>query len=92
MIANGAKWWINRTGNPGMASAGMGDVLTGLIVSLLAQGWPAGAAVRGAAFIHGQAADDCRTAGIGPIGLCASETIAAARTALNRLVGQAASQ
>ena len=90
VIAHGARWWINRSGNPGMASAGMGDVLTGLIVSLLAQGWEAGAATRAATFIHGQAADDCVAAGMGPIGLCASDTIIAARTVLNRLVQQRA--
>ena len=88
VIAQGPRWWINRSGNPGMASAGMGDVLTGLIVSLLVQGWEAGAATRAATFIHGQAADDCVAAGMGPIGLCASDTIIAARTVLNRLVQQ----
>ncbi len=90
VLAMDEKWWINRSGNPGMASAGMGDVLTGLIASLLAQGWEAGAALRAAAFIHGQAADDCVAAGAGPIGLCASDTIYASRTVLNRLIQQAA--
>lgn len=90
VIAMDEQWWINRSGNPGMASAGMGDVLTGLVTSLLAQGWEAGAALRAAVFIHGQAADDCVVAGAGPIGLCASDTIAASRTVLNRLIQQAA--
>jgi hydroxyethylthiazole kinase-like uncharacterized protein yjeF len=88
VIAEGENWWINRTGNPGMASAGMGDVLTGLITALLAQSWPASAALRAAVFIHGEAAEDCAKNGIGPIGLCASDTLDAARFALNRLVVQ----
>jgi NAD(P)H-hydrate epimerase len=48
---------INGSGNPGMASGGMGDVLTGIIVSLLGQGYPAGEACRLGVFIHGYAAD-----------------------------------
>lgn len=48
---------INNTGNPGMASAGMGDVLTGIIVGLLASGYrPMQAAALGM-YIHGRAAD-----------------------------------
>jgi NAD(P)H-hydrate epimerase len=48
---------INPSGNPGMASAGMGDVLTGAVLALLAQGLPSYDAARLAAFIHGRAAD-----------------------------------
>ncbi|HBE42350.1 MAG TPA: bifunctional ADP-dependent NAD(P)H-hydrate dehydratase/NAD(P)H-hydrate epimerase [Bacteroidales bacterium] len=49
--------WFNSTGNPGMATAGAGDVLTGMILSLLAQGYdPADAAVTGV-FLHGLAGD-----------------------------------
>ncbi|MFN8240970.1 MAG: NAD(P)H-hydrate dehydratase [Bacteroidales bacterium] len=48
---------FNNTGNPGMATAGSGDVLTGIILSLLAQGYsPANAAIVGT-FIHGMAGD-----------------------------------
>jgi hydroxyethylthiazole kinase-like uncharacterized protein yjeF len=48
---------INGSGNPGMATGGMGDVLTGIIVSLLGQGYTAWEACRLGVFIHGYAAD-----------------------------------
>src|SRR5690606_11774163 len=51
------KGYINTTGNPGMATAGSGDVLTGVICGLIAQGYaPLDAAIFGV-FIHGRAAD-----------------------------------
>jgi NAD(P)H-hydrate epimerase len=53
--------WFNTTGNPGMATAGSGDVLAGMILSLLAQGYdPANAAIA-AVFIHGYAGDIAAT-------------------------------
>jgi NAD(P)H-hydrate epimerase len=55
-LADG-RVWINGSGNPGLASGGMGDVLTGLVGGLLAQGLaPEGAAVLGT-YLHGRAAD-----------------------------------
>jgi len=51
------KVWFNNTGNAGMATGGSGDILTGLITGLLAQGYtPSTAAIMGA-WIHGKAAD-----------------------------------
>ena len=49
--------WFNSTGNPGMATAGSGDVLTGLILSLLAQGYGIAEAAICGVFIHGEAGD-----------------------------------
>jgi len=49
--------WFNSTGNPGMATAGSGDVLTGMIMSLLAQGYKPSEAAIGAVYIHGLAGD-----------------------------------
>lgn len=79
---------INPTGNPGLASAGTGDVLAGLCGSLLAQGWPARDAALAAVWMHGDAADRLVAEGCGPIGLTASELPAAIRRVLNRMVAQ----
>lgn len=79
-------WHINTSGNPGMASAGMGDVLTGMIAALLSQGVEPKTALLAAVHLHGAAADHLVGAGIGPVGLAASETIEAARTLLNKAI------
>jgi hydroxyethylthiazole kinase-like uncharacterized protein yjeF len=49
--------WFNTTGNPGMATAGSGDALTGIILSLLSQGYSPGDAALVSVFIHGLAGD-----------------------------------
>lgn len=51
------KLRINSTGNPAMASAGMGDVLSGLIAAFLAQGLPPFEAAQAGVYLHGLAAD-----------------------------------
>ena len=79
-------WRINTRGNPGLASGGTGDVLTGLIGALLAQGWPAAAALCAAVHLHGAAADALAARGDGPIGIAAGELIPIARILLNRLI------
>ena len=80
------RWWINASGNPGMASGGMGDVLSGIAGALLAQGFPSLATLQCAVHLHGQAADALVAEGNGPAGLTAGETIAAARRLYNRWV------
>lgn len=57
LIADAKTIYVNTTGNPGMASGGMGDVLAGIIAGLIAQGMPDKIAVSAAAYIHGKAAD-----------------------------------
>lgn len=65
---------INGSGNPGMASGGMGDVLTGIIVSLIGQGYPVREACRLGVFLHGHAAD--LVAGEkGEVGITASDVL-----------------
>jgi NAD(P)H-hydrate epimerase len=49
--------FVNSTGNPGMATGGTGDALTGMIGSLLAQGYPAEQAACLGVFLHGSAGD-----------------------------------
>lgn len=80
------NWRINITGNPGLASAGSGDVLSGFVGALLAQGWPPAAALSAAVSLHGAAADALAATGDGPIGIAAGELIPVARTLLNRLI------
>lgn len=77
------RWWINTTGNPGMATAGMGDVLSGMIATLLAQHWPVEQALMAAVHLHGAAADRLVADGTGPVGLTAGEVIDSARSLFN---------
>lgn len=65
--------WINPTGNPGMASGGMGDVLTGLITGLMAQGHTALNACLIGVYLHGLAADMLSTKA--PWGYLATEVM-----------------
>jgi NAD(P)H-hydrate epimerase len=65
---------INPTGNPGMATGGMGDALSGIVGSLLAQGLTGPDAAEAAVFWHGRAADRV-AARRGQAGLLASEVI-----------------
>jgi ADP-dependent NAD(P)H-hydrate dehydratase / NAD(P)H-hydrate epimerase len=67
---------VNPTGNPGMATAGMGDVLAGIGAALLAQGLAPYDAARAAVYAHGLAGDQCARA-IGPVGFCAGDVIEA---------------
>jgi hydroxyethylthiazole kinase-like uncharacterized protein yjeF len=84
VAAPDCHWAINTTGNPGMAAAGMGDVLCGIVGALVAQGADPGVALRAGVWLHGTAADDCAKILGGVVGITASEVAVAARTALNR--------
>jgi NAD(P)H-hydrate epimerase len=66
--------FINPTGNPGMASGGMGDVLAGILAALLGQGFSAQDAMRLGIYLHGFVADRVAAAK-GQIGLIATDVI-----------------
>ena len=69
-------------GNPGMASGGMGDVLTGIIASLLAQGFSLAEAAKVGVYLH-SAAGDAAAKGAGERGLLASDLIPSIRRLIN---------
>ncbi len=71
-----------RDGNPGMASGGMGDVLTGVIAALRAQGLSGYDAARLGAMVHARAADAAAQQA-GPRGLLATDLLSFLRTELN---------
>ena len=81
--ARDGHWFVNASGNPGMASAGMGDVLAGILGALLAQRYSGESSLVLGVHLHGAAADALVEAGIGPVGLTASEVIEAARRCWN---------
>jgi len=76
---------LNPTGNPGMAAGGMGDVLTGIIAGLIAQGSASDGAARAGVYLHGLAADRISTRK-GPIGYLATEVMDAIPAALNKML------
>lgn len=79
-------YFINSSGNPGLASAGTGDVLSGFVAALIAQGLQARDALLMAVYLHGAAADRLAAQGVGPIGMTASELIDAGRALVNEWV------
>lgn len=90
IAAPDGRWWINSTGNPGMASAGMGDALTGIVAGLAAQCAAPLDALLAGVWLHGAAGDAVAQTHGGPLGVTASEVIDSARALLNRLVYRAA--
>lgn len=77
------RWSVNTTGNAGLAAAGSGDILAGMIGALLAQKLEPEQALQYAVCLHGAAADACVARGIGPVGLTASDVALEARTVIN---------
>ena len=74
LITDGTRQAHNETGNPGMATAGTGDVLTGIVTALLAQGMKTYEAARLGVWLHG-AAGDAAAATVGEISLTAGDLL-----------------
>ncbi|USE37220.1 NAD(P)H-hydrate dehydratase [Endozoicomonas sp. SCSIO W0465] len=86
LIFDGQNTALCSDGNPGMAVAGMGDVLSGVIGALLAQGLSPFKAAQMAAWLHASAADEV-VAGQGETGLRATELLPVIRQRLNFIIG-----
>ncbi len=82
LITCGDTIYVGTTGNPGMASGGMGDVLSGLLGGLLAQGLSLEQAIRLGVYVHGEAADSLGVE-FGERGLLAGDLPARIRQLLN---------
>jgi ADP-dependent NAD(P)H-hydrate dehydratase / NAD(P)H-hydrate epimerase len=87
----GQPMLVNCTGNPGQASAGMGDVLGGMIATLMAQDLPGYYSAGCSMFWHGAAADLC-TEEIGPIGYKASDVARMIPHARSRIMASCSEQ
>jgi hydroxyethylthiazole kinase-like uncharacterized protein yjeF len=84
LIANrDGQMWQNKTGNPGMSNAGMGDALAGIIAAFIAQGMAADDALQLAVHLHG-AAGDALAEQVASIGMSATEVTEWARWLLNQ--------
>ena len=74
LICGDGGCYVNRCGNPGLATGGSGDVLAGILVSLLGQGLPPTQAAAAAAWLHGMSADICAEH-LGEYGLLPSDLL-----------------
>lgn len=82
LVHDGETLSLCPYGNPGMSTAGMGDVLSGVIGGLLAQGLSAGAATRLGVVVHALAGDRC-AALVGERGMAATDLLPQIRSLLN---------
>ena len=76
--------WVNTTGNPGMAKGGSGDVLAGMILALLGQGFVPEQSAAMAVWLHGRAGDLC-AAELGEYAMTPSDLLAALPRAIREL-------
>ena len=84
VACRGQCTFVNTSGNPGMASGGMGDVLSGVIAALIAQGLSAWDAAKLGVYLHGAAADlEMQSQGVGFLASDVARALPAARRALS---------
>lgn len=88
IVSDGQRFAVNRTGNPGMATGGTGDCLTGVVAALLAQGLNAWDAARLGVHVHGLAGDLAATE-LGQVSLAASDLLTYLPAAFMRSAGDA---
>lgn len=74
VVTDGRRLYVNRTGNPGLATGGTGDVLTGLVTAFLAQGLEPFAAAQLGVYVHGLAGD-LAAGEVGPVALIATDLV-----------------
>jgi NAD(P)H-hydrate epimerase len=86
VVTDGRRVYVNATGNPGLATGGTGDVLTGLVAALLGQGLEAFAAAQLGVYLHGKAGDLARDQ-LGEVSLIASDLLAYLPRAFRSLGG-----
>jgi NAD(P)H-hydrate epimerase len=87
LVTDGEQCYENTTGNPGMATGGTGDVLTGVVTSLLGQGLTPFQAAQLATYVHGLAGDFA-AAHRGQIGMIASDLLEWLPVAMNQSLGR----
>jgi ADP-dependent NAD(P)H-hydrate dehydratase len=90
LVTDGRRQWHNTTGNPGMATGGSGDVLTGLTAALACQGLEPYDAARLGVYLHGLAGD-LAAAELGQVSLVASDLVRYLPAAFKAHQGQTAS-
>jgi ADP-dependent NAD(P)H-hydrate dehydratase / NAD(P)H-hydrate epimerase len=91
LVASGTAVFVNPTGNPGMATGGTGDVLTGLVAGLIAQGLDALDATVLAVYLHGLAGD-LAAGRLGENALAAGDLVGILPEAFAALRGEAAAE
>lgn len=87
VATEGGSSYTNTTGNPGMATGGSGDVLTGIIAALAGQGLPPEDCAKAGVFVHGMAGDLC-AASLGETGMTSLDLANMVALAFKQIIGK----